>query len=137
MQKENDYVDHFYTKYEGRVALGVGYGLGLTEIYPLVFENSKGESIGILALGVILDEIDVVHIYHLGAFIANRKDGSKMLKELCCQADQFNITLSVSAVSIPNGNGDILNTAQLIKWYESYGFKGETGLLRIPNEIGP
>ena len=53
MVQENDYVNYFYDKYEGRVAIGVGYNQDLSEIYPFVFEDTDGKSIGIVALGVI------------------------------------------------------------------------------------
>ncbi|MBL7180175.1 MAG: hypothetical protein ABIK98_08320 [Pseudomonadota bacterium] len=137
MDKEYDYVDHLYKKYQGRVAIGVGYNQNLSEIYPLVFQNSDGESIGIVALGVIPNEKSVVHIYHLGAFISRRGDGSKILKELCRQADIFKIYLSVSAVFMPNGKDPQMDTKRLIKWYESFGFKGDSGLLRKPKTNNP
>ena len=54
MVQENDYVNYFYDKYEGRVAIGVGYNQDLSEIYPFVFEDTDGKSIGIVALGVII-----------------------------------------------------------------------------------
>ncbi len=49
MNHEHDYVNHFYMTYEGRVAIGVGYKQDLSEIYPFVFEDSAGNSIGIVA----------------------------------------------------------------------------------------
>ena len=63
MSQENDYVSHFYKKFEGRVAIGVGYDQNLSEIYPFVFEDSAGNSIGVVALSVITqDSITYVHI---------------------------------------------------------------------------
>ena len=132
MNKENSYVDYFYNKYPGRIAIGVGYNHNMSEIYPLVFQNTDEESIGIIALGIIQNEKKTVHIYHLGAFISLRGHGSKILKELCQQADNFNIYLSASAVVMPNGNLPQMDTKQLIQWYESFGFKEDTGLLREP-----
>jgi hypothetical protein len=34
MDQEHDYVTYFYEKYDGRVAIGVGYDQSLSEIYP-------------------------------------------------------------------------------------------------------
>ena len=129
MGKENDYVNHFYDKYHGRVAIGVGYNQDLLEIYPLVFQNIEGESIGIVALGAISD---AVYIYHLGAFITKHGDGSVILEELCHQADRFNIYLTVSPVYTPSGGEPTMNARQLKQWYEGFGFRGESRLLRTP-----
>jgi hypothetical protein len=134
MSNANDYVNHFYDKYHGRVAIGVGYNHDLSEIYPLVFQNTDGESIGLVALGAISD---AVYIYHLGAFITRHGDGSKILKELCHQADRFNIDLTVSAVHTPNGGDPTMNSRQLKQWYESFGFMGESRLLREPKSARP
>lgn len=133
MDKENDYVDYFYNKYEGRVAIGVGYNNNITEIFPLVYQTFEGDSIGIVALDVIEDDEKVVHIYHLGAFVTRQGDGSKILKELCDQADLFNIWLSVSAIVMPNGKKRQIKNAHLESWYKRFGFRGENGLLRKPN----
>ena len=63
MNHEHDYVNHFYMTYEGRVAIGVGYNQDLSEIYPLVFEDSAGNLNGIDALGVYSrEDINYVHI---------------------------------------------------------------------------
>jgi hypothetical protein len=65
MNREHDYVNYFYGKYEGRVAIGVGYDQDFSEIYPFVYESKTGKSIGIVALGVYRQEsISYVHIYH-------------------------------------------------------------------------
>jgi len=132
MNKENDYVDYFYNKYRGRVAIGVGFNKNITEIYPFVYQTSGGESIGIVALDVIENDRKIVHIYHLGAFITRRGNGSIMLKELCHQADNFNIYLSVSAIVMPNGKTPQMDDKQLIRWYKRFGFKDDKGLLREP-----
>ena len=42
MNHTHDYVNHFYEKFEGRVAIGEGYSQDLSEIYPFVFEDSAG-----------------------------------------------------------------------------------------------
>ena len=63
MNHEHDYVNNFYMTYEGRVAIGVGYNQDLSEIYPFVFEDSVGNSNGIVALGVYSrEDINYVHI---------------------------------------------------------------------------
>ena len=56
-----------------------------------------------------------------------------ILKELCYQADKFDIILSLSAVFSPNGIDPIMDTKRLVQWYERFGFTGESGLSREPN----
>jgi hypothetical protein len=136
MVQEHDYVNYFYDKYEGRVAIGVGYNKDLSEIYPFVFEDTDGELIGIVALGVITYEnITYVHIYHIGSFKTNRGNGNKILQELCFQADKYQIVLSLSPVFMPNGKNETMNNERLNKWYGEYGFKGSPQFKREPVKI--
>lgn len=135
MQREIQYVTYFYRKYLGRVAIGVGYGDDLSEIFPFVFLDDTGEAIGIVALGVINDIECCVYIYHLGAFLSKRGYGSVILKELCSQADRFNISLSVSAIFIDNGKDQLMDTIRLVQWYQRFGFEGNSGLVRTPIRI--
>jgi hypothetical protein len=136
MNGEHDYVNHFYEKYEGRVAIGVGYNQDLSEIYPFVFEDSAGNSIGIVALGVYLFEgINYVHIYHMGSFKSNRGNGSHILQELCRQADKYRIILSLSPISMPNGKNESISNECLRKWYGRFGFSGHAHFIREPSKI--
>lgn len=134
MAKEDSYIEHFYGKHQGRIAIGVGYGPNMAEIYPFVFENPDGESIGIAALGIFSNGRKGVHIYHLGAFISQQGSGTIILKELCRQADLQNILLSVSAVSMPTGKEEEIEEGNLIQWYRSFGFEGNGKLMRLPCE---
>jgi len=135
MQKENQYVQYFYRKYHGRVAIGVGYGNDLSEIFPFVFLDDSGKAIGIVALGVIHNIDHFVYIYHMSAFRSNRGHGSVILKELCSQADRFKIDLSVSAIFIDTGKDQPMETDKLIRWYQGYGFEGSSGMVRAHNRI--
>ena len=42
MNKGDRYVDYFQDKYDGRVAISVGYNDKMAEIFPIVFQNSAG-----------------------------------------------------------------------------------------------
>ena len=133
MAPENDYVEYFYKKYEGRVAIGVGYDQNLSEIYPFVFEDPDGSSIGVVALGVFRhEELNYVHIYHIGSFKSNHGNGSQILKELCLQADQYQIILSLSPIFMPNGKSEPMSTEQLRSWYGRFGFQGSSPYKREP-----
>jgi hypothetical protein len=127
-----NYVRFFKNKYQGRVAIGVGYTENASEIYPLVFKNEDSESIGIVAINALPSEKSVVYIYHLGAFESQHGNGSLMLQELCEQADKFNVFLKVSPIALPNGKDPSMATEQLIEWYHKFGFRGSSGLLRKP-----
>ncbi|MFH1155657.1 MAG: hypothetical protein V1793_17765 [Pseudomonadota bacterium] len=133
MDQEQRYVDFFYHKYQGRVAIGVGFNPNFSEIYPLVFQAKEGQLLGVVALGVIPNgACDAVHIYHIGAFNTGMGNGSTILEELCLKADQFKIILSVSAIGLPNGQEPRISDDTLDHWYRTYRFKGDTQLLRQP-----
>ena len=134
MDKEKKYVEFFYEKFSGRISLGVGYNNDLTEIFPFVFEKD-GTPLGIVAIGAISNGMELVNIYHIGAFRPKLGDGSFILKELCNQADRFNITLSVSAIFMPNGKDPVMESDKLTNWYKGFGFKGDDGLVREPAMI--
>lgn len=131
--KTNEFVSYFYERYQGRIAIGVGYTQNMSEIYPLVFQNRSGESIGVVALGIAHEKENVVYIYHLGAFVPRRGNGSIILKELCRQADRFKISLSVSAIPLFSEKGFKMTAERLTLWYRGFGFKGDTGLIRKPD----
>ena len=136
MDQEHDYVSFFYNKYEGRVAIGVGYDQNLSEIYPFVFEDTEGKSIGVVALGVYEHEnVKHVHIYHIGSFKNNRGNGSRILQQLCFQADKFQIILSLSPIFMPNGKNEPMSTEQLKSWYGKFGFKGSSPFKREPTKL--
>jgi hypothetical protein len=133
MNQEDDFVNYFYDKYEGRVAIGVGYDQNLSEIYPFVYEDIAGKSIGIVALGVYRREsTSHVHIYHVGAFKNNRGDGNQILQALCFQADKYQIILSLSPISMPNGKDEPMSDECLREWYGKFGFKGSSHFRREP-----
>ena len=133
MNPEQDYVDYFYEKYEGRVAIGVGYDQSLSEIYPFVFEDMAGNSIGVVALGVYTyGNLTQVHIYHMGSFKSQRGNGTKILEELCRQADRHQIILSLSPMFMPNGKSIPMSDESLREWYGRFGFRGSSQFKRNP-----
>lgn len=132
VSKESEYVNYFYGKYHGRVALGVGYNQYFSQIHPFIFHDKDGRPIGIVAMGIITGKKRMVHIYHIGAFITRRGNGSRILKELCRKADHYNIRLSASPVYMPNGVDPQMAYNRLSKWYNQFNFKGESNLMRPP-----
>ena len=136
MNPEHDYVSFFYSKFEGRVAIGVGYDQNFAEIYPFVFEDTDGNSIGIVALGVYTHEnVNHVHVYHMGSFRSNHGNGSQILQQLCFQADNYQIILSLSPMFMPNGKQEQISTEQLRSWYGRFGFRGNSPFKREPTKI--
>jgi hypothetical protein len=133
MTTAENYIHFFYEKYIGRVAIGVGYAEDLSQIFPFVFQNNNKESIGIVALGAVQDIDDAVYLYHIGAFEPRRGNGSRIMKELCKQADIFEIALKTSAFVLSDGKNPEMTSEKLIGWYEKYGFKEDQGLFRNPN----
>ena len=136
MTQEDKYVNYFYEKYEGRVALGVGYDQNLSEIYPFVYEDIAGNSIGIAALCVYNQKnTKHVQIYHVGSFKNNRGNGSQILQALCFQADKYQIILSLSPISMPSGIDAPMSDERLREWYGNFGFKGSSHFRREPSII--
>jgi hypothetical protein len=136
VSQENDYINYFYDKYKGRVAIGVGYADDLSEIYPFVFEDPGGAAIGLVALGeYMVESISYVHIYHIGSFMGRRGSGTQILEELCLQADKHQVILSLSPIYMPNGNDEVMSDEHLRDWYGRYGFKGVSHFKREPQKI--
>ncbi|BCS98611.1 hypothetical protein DSLASN_42430 [Desulfoluna limicola] len=123
-----------YTRFSGRIAISVGYGPGLLEIFPFVFEDTCGTPIGTAALAVMVQgEREVVHLYHLGAFKPGRGHGTKMLEELCLEANRFLVPISLSPVPSPDGTPPLLDDEALDAWYRRFGFTGNGHLMREPS----
>ena len=138
MIPESKFVRYFYQTYKGRVALSAGYDQKLDEIYPFVFENSDRHAIGMVALATQFHtHEDMVHIYHLSAFRTGCGDGTTMLQELCGQADHFQIILSLSPFSLPNGVSPSMSSDALKRWYEKYNFKNGLQFSRRPQALAP
>lgn len=131
--QEDRYVDWFYKRYSGRVAIGVGYAPGMVEVYPMVLENGRGRALGIIAMATQSNEkACCVHIFHLSVFNTGCGDGSKMLEIICQQADTLNVMLSLSPIPSPNGKNRQMNAEQLTSWYRKFGFTGDALLCRRP-----
>lgn len=134
MTTAENYIHFFYKKYSGRVAIGVGYNDDLSQIFPFVFQTKQDEPIGVVAMGTVLDNNDTVYLYHVGAFEPRCGNGSRILKELCRQADKFHIALKASAMVLSDGKTPEMTTKQLVRWYEKFGFQESHGLLRNPED---
>ena len=123
----------FYDRYPGRIALSVGFSPGLLDIFPFVFEKACGTPIGIVALAVLaMDDREVAHLYHIGAFHPGKGQGTEMLGALCGEADRWSVAMGLSPIHCPNGNPPLLQGEQLAQWYRRFGFKGEGHLIREP-----
>lgn len=134
--QEDRYVDCFYKQYNGRVAIGVGYAQDMREIFPFVLEDDIGKSLGIVAMATLSNEqINSVHIFHLGAFKSRCGNGSKILNILCLKADELDVMLSLSPIPSPNGEAAQINSEQLIGWYRKFGFRGDSLLCRSPQIV--
>ncbi|MFA6009219.1 MAG: hypothetical protein WC799_04485 [Desulfobacteraceae bacterium] len=133
MDQEQGYVHYLYEKYQGRIAIGVGYDTEMEEIFPFVFESPKGNSLGIVALSAVQQKAGpVVYIFHFSTFNPNHGSGRIMIGELCRLADHYQVVLSLSPFTLPNGGLGLMNSKQLKSWYVSYGFGGNHSFRREP-----
>ena len=133
VSREQDYIDYFYGKYKRRHA-GHGSPGTHTQIHSFVFQNVYGKPIGAIALNEVVSQNKTVHIHYLKAFILKSGNGTLMLLELCRKADCFNVRLSANPAFNPNDNFSNRDFNILRKWYEQFGFKGDSRLCRIPRQ---
>jgi len=135
-RREDQYVDDFYMRYKGRVAIGVGYAGDMMEVFPFVLKDRQNNALGIVAMATLPhDDAPVVHIFHFSVFEQRCGNGSKMLDTLCRKADQLNVTLTLSPIPSRNGKDDLISDADLIGWYHKYGFTGDLLLRRLPRDL--
>ena len=131
--QENRYVNCFYDRFPGRIAIGVGYNQEMMELFPIVVEDDQHNVLGIVAMATLsTNDMQSVHIFHISVFLQNRGNGTKILELLCEKADKLNVILSLSPIPSPNGEDHQINCKQLVAWYRKFGFKGETLLCRKP-----
>jgi len=132
-EQEDRYVRCFYDVYKGRVALSVGYGQNMVEIFPFVMVDDQGKALGIVAMTTLTrEDMTSVHIFHLSVFKQRAGCGSVMLGILCRKADQLNVILSLNPIPSPNGMDAQISSRNLIVWYRKFGFMGDTLLSRQP-----
>lgn len=131
--QECRFLDCFYQRFPGRIAIGVGYSQEMMEIFPIVVEDAQNKALGIVAMATLSnDSMNSVHIFHLSVFNQNRGNGTKIIELLCKKADKLNVILSLSPIPAPNGENRQISNKQLLTWYRKFGFKGETLLCRKP-----
>ena len=99
--------------------------------------KSSGADLSLIRpVGIYTHEnINYVHIYHIGSFKSNRGNGSQILQELCFLADKYQIILSLSPIFMPNGKNEPMSTEQLKTWYGRFGFGGSSPFKRVPCKI--
>lgn len=131
--REQEYIDYFYGKYISRLA-GHEYAEKHSQIHSFVFQNVYGKPIGAIALNEVVSQNKTVHIHYLKAFVLKSGNGTLMLLELCRKADCFNVRLSVNPAFSPNDKFSNRDFNVLRKWYEQFGFKGDSCLCRIPRQ---
>ncbi len=131
--REQEYIDYFYGKYISRIA-GHDSAENHSQIHSFVFQNVYGIPIGAIALNEVVSPNKTVHIHYLKAFVLKSGNGTLMLLELCRKADCFNVRLSVNPAISPDDNGSNRDFNVLRKWYEQFGFNGDSCLCRIPRQ---
>ena len=134
-QQENRFIECFYKRYPGRVAIGVAYSQDIREVFPIVIEDGQDNILGIVAMAAMTHaDLSSVHIFHFSVFRQRRGNGTKMMEILCRKADKLSVVLSLSPIPSPNGEDHQINSRQLIDWYHQFGFRGESLLSRQPRK---
>jgi hypothetical protein len=123
-QREERFVNGYYEQYSGRVAIGVGYAPGMVEIFPFVLEDRHGKALGIVAMAALSNERTTsVHIFHISAFEQKKGDGSRMMRNLCREADRSQVAFS-PPIPVASGRDRKISSSRLLEWYRQFGFSG-------------
>lgn len=131
--REWEFINYFYGKYNRRIA-GNESVEHHSQIHSFVFQDVYGDPIGAVALAEVVSPHRTVHIHHLRAFALQRGNGTQMLLELCRKADCFNVRLTANPAFNPDDKFPHKDFKVLSGWYEKFGFKGDSGLCRIPRQ---
>jgi hypothetical protein len=132
MTKAAAYVEHMYSRFEGRAAVTVGVNSGSESIHPFVYENKSRIPIGLIAMSI--DQVSgsaAVDVYHISAFKPGNGQGSEIMKFLCNAADEFEVRLCVQAEAQFSGRRTLVG-ADLVSWYRKFGFNGNGTMHREP-----
>lgn len=133
VSREQEYIDYFYGKFKKRL-VGYGYAENHSQVHSFIFQNVYGKSIGAIALNEVVSQNRTVHIHYMGAFVLQSGNDTLMLLELCRKADCFNVRLTANSDFSPNDKYSNRDFKMLSTWYEQFGFKGDSGLCRIPRQ---
>ncbi len=132
MTKATDYVNHMYSRFDGRAAVTVGVNSISESIHPFVYENNSQMPIGLIAMSVDnASDSSVVDIYHISAFKPGNGQGSEILVFLCNAADDFEVRLCIQPEAQFSGRKTLAG-AKLISWYRKFGFNGNGTMYREP-----
>jgi hypothetical protein len=132
MTKAAAYVDHMYSKFDGRIAVTVGVNNNSEGIHPFVYENTSQMPIGLIAMSIENDsETAAVDVYHISAFKPGNGQGSEIMNFLCDTADEFQVRLSIEAQAQFSGRRTLAGV-DLINWYRKFGFNGNGTMYREP-----
>ena len=132
MTKATDYVNHMYSRFDGRAAVTVGVNSISESIHPFVYENNSQIPIGLIAMSVDnASDSSAVDIYHISAFKPGNGQGSEILVFLCNAADDFEVRLCIQPEAQLSGR-QTLAGAKLISWYRKFGFNGNGTMYREP-----
>lgn len=99
--------------------------------------KSSGADLSLIRpVGIYTHEnINYVHIYHIGSFKNSRRNGSQILQEFCFQADKCQLILSLSLIFMPTGKNEPMGSEHLRPWSRRFGFRGSSHFKREPCKI--
>ena len=130
MNRAQEYIEYFYSKYDGRACLKAGSAGGFSFVYPFVFENKESIPVGLVSMAWEKgSDENLVRIFHVSSFKNKRGHGSFILSTLCEKADEFCINLTLQAEPQENGLESI-DPCALVNWYRKFGFVGNCIMVR-------
>jgi GNAT superfamily N-acetyltransferase len=132
--RAESFIAELYSSFEGRVPFAAGYTTGfLKKVYPLVYEDSDGTAIGLIAAAANSEEdTSEVQLFHVSAFRPGNGHGKKIMEYLCKLADKHSVKIYLQA-EIQFTERETPIGESLVNWYKKFGFVGNTFMRREPD----
>lgn len=109
----------------------------MTQVHPFDHRARLFNGASVEVSRSILDRYTGIHISDIRTLDAGKGYSSAALKMLCDLADEYRVTLDLTAKAY--GDGPKLSTDQLVEWYGRFGFQTRRGdkhdgylMVRIP-----
>lgn len=129
--KENDYIKEFESRFTGKRDKSKKMDIypSPRSSHPLVIEY-EDEEVGCIYLHYERGMIrPVVWIMYVRSYEQGKGIGSRILRELCELADQYDVSLYLEPAPDKDSN---LNHDELVAWYSKFGFIGHHTMERNP-----
>ncbi len=121
------FLDLLESKYPKRVRIQAFRDPDECSVFPIVFEED-GKPTGILAM--FQAGRDEVKIHMISSFVQGKGHGTRLMEEVCRQADREEVMLTLEPMPQFKGTPCEVSEQKLREWYERFGFEGIGATMR-------